>query len=78
MPITNVASDAETLSLTITGEYEVPVERLWQAWRDPRQLERFWGPPTWPVAPRPFARRRSSPSGRLASADWPAQTSVAS
>jgi uncharacterized protein YndB with AHSA1/START domain len=25
------------------------VERLWEAWSDPRQLEKFWGPETWPA-----------------------------
>ena len=24
-------------------------ERIWQLWADPRQLERWWGPPTWPA-----------------------------
>lgn len=61
MPITNVASDAETLSLTITGEYQVSVDRLWQAWRDPRQLEKFWGPPTWPAT---FTRHDMVEGGR--------------
>jgi uncharacterized protein YndB with AHSA1/START domain len=49
MPITSVASDAEALTLTIVGEYPVPLERLWEAWADPRQLERFWGPESWPA-----------------------------
>lgn len=49
MPITSVTSDAEALSLTVIGDYPVPVERLWEAWADPRQLERFWGPETWPA-----------------------------
>ena len=22
---------------------------MWQVWSDPRQLERWWGPPTWPA-----------------------------
>jgi uncharacterized protein YndB with AHSA1/START domain len=49
MPVTSIVSDPATLTLTATGEYPVPVERLWAAWKDPRQLERFWGPPTWPA-----------------------------
>jgi uncharacterized protein YndB with AHSA1/START domain len=49
MPITSVTSDAEALTLTVVGDYPVPLERLWQAWVDPRQLERFWGPETWPA-----------------------------
>lgn len=49
MPIVSVSSDPTALTLTVVGEYPVPVERLWAAWADPRQLERFWGPPTWPA-----------------------------
>jgi uncharacterized protein YndB with AHSA1/START domain len=49
MPITAVTSDAAALTLTVTGDYPVPVERLWQAYADPRQLEKFWGPESWPA-----------------------------
>jgi uncharacterized protein YndB with AHSA1/START domain len=49
MPVTSVSSDPEKLSLTIVGEYPVTVERLWEAHADPRQLERFFGPPGYPV-----------------------------
>jgi uncharacterized protein YndB with AHSA1/START domain len=33
----------------VIGDYPVSVERLWEAYSDPRQLERFWGPETWPA-----------------------------
>ena len=49
MPIQSVTSNAEALTLTVVGEYPVPLERLWEAWADPRQLERFWGPEEWPA-----------------------------
>ena len=49
MPITNVTSDPAALTVTVEGEYGVPVERLWEAYADARQLERFWGPETWPA-----------------------------
>lgn len=49
MPITTVDKDAEALTITVVGDFPVSKERLWQAWADPRQLERFWGPPTWPA-----------------------------
>ncbi len=49
MPITHVSSDPATLTMTVTGEYSVTVERLWDAYADPRQLERFWGPVEWPA-----------------------------
>jgi uncharacterized protein YndB with AHSA1/START domain len=49
MPIQSITSDPSTLTVTSIGEYSVPVERLWEVWTDPRQLERFWGPPQWPA-----------------------------
>ena len=49
MPITSVSSDPATLTLTVVADYPVTVERLWEAYADPRQLERFWGPVEWPA-----------------------------
>ncbi len=49
MPITSVQSDAAARTLTIVADYAVPLERLWEAYADPRQLERFWGPVEWPA-----------------------------
>jgi uncharacterized protein YndB with AHSA1/START domain len=61
MPITTVSSNAEALTLTVVGDYPVPVERLWEAYADPRQLEKFWGPETWPAT---FTRHDMTPGGR--------------
>ena len=61
MPIKSVTSDTDALSLTVVGEYPVPVERLWEAYADPRQLERFWGPETWPAT---FTRHDMTVGGR--------------
>jgi uncharacterized protein YndB with AHSA1/START domain len=49
MPITSVSSDPAALTLTVVADYPVSVERLWEAYADPRQLERFWGPVEWPA-----------------------------
>ena len=49
MPLTEVSSNAKALTLTIIADYPVPVTRLWDAYADPRQLERFWGPEQWPA-----------------------------
>jgi len=49
MPVTSVTSDPEGLTLTLVGDYAVPLARLWDAWVDPRRIERFWGPPGWPA-----------------------------
>jgi uncharacterized protein YndB with AHSA1/START domain len=61
VPIKSIESDPETLTLTAIGEFEVPVERLWNAWSDPRQLERFWGPEPWPAT---FTRHDMKVGGR--------------
>jgi uncharacterized protein YndB with AHSA1/START domain len=49
MTVTDVAKDTERLTMTMTAEYDVTAERAWQLWNDPRQLERWWGPPTYPA-----------------------------
>jgi uncharacterized protein YndB with AHSA1/START domain len=49
VPVTRVDKNPESRTLTIAGEYDAPVERLWQIWGEPRQLERWWGPPTYPA-----------------------------
>jgi len=49
MPITSITSDPEALTLTIVADYPCTLERLWEAYVDPRQLERFWGPEQWPA-----------------------------
>jgi uncharacterized protein YndB with AHSA1/START domain len=49
MPITRVDTDLDACTMTVVAEYDAPVERVWQLYADPRQLERFWGPPTWPA-----------------------------
>jgi uncharacterized protein YndB with AHSA1/START domain len=48
MPVTDISTDAENLTMTLTADFAAPVDRLWRAHTDPRQLERFWGPPGWP------------------------------
>jgi uncharacterized protein YndB with AHSA1/START domain len=49
MPVTDVQQDLDALTLTITAEFAAPVERIWQVYADPRQLEKVWGPPTYPA-----------------------------
>ena len=49
MPVTSVTTEPEALTMTVVGDFPVPVERLWAAFADPRQLERFWGPPGYPA-----------------------------
>jgi len=49
MGVTAVQKDPERATMTVTAEYDVPAERAWQLWSDPRQLERWWGPPAYPA-----------------------------
>jgi uncharacterized protein YndB with AHSA1/START domain len=49
MAVTSIDKNPETLTMTITAQFDAPVTRVWQVWSDPRQLERWWGPPTYPA-----------------------------
>jgi uncharacterized protein YndB with AHSA1/START domain len=49
MPVIESNKDVDALTLTFVAEFDASVERVWQLWEDPRQLERWWGPPTYPA-----------------------------
>ncbi len=49
MTVTDVRRDTTALTMTIESEWDAPVARVWQLWADPRKLERWWGPPTYPA-----------------------------
>ena len=49
MTLKDVTKDPENLTMVVIAEFNAPVERVWQLWADPRQLERWWGPPTYPA-----------------------------
>lgn len=61
MPVTSVEKDLDQLTLTIVADFAAPVSRLWDAYADPRQIERFWGPPSYPAT---FLRHDAAPGGR--------------
>lgn len=60
MPVTHITSDPEKLTMDIVADFAAPPERVWQVFTDPRQLERFWGPPGWPAT---FTRFDFAPGG---------------
>jgi uncharacterized protein YndB with AHSA1/START domain len=78
MPVTNVTTDPEALTMTVEAEFPVPAARLWGAFADPRRLERFWGPPGYPATfgefdlrPGGSARyRMTGPDGEDYHAAW--------
>jgi uncharacterized protein YndB with AHSA1/START domain len=47
--VTAIEKSPETLTMKLTAEFDASPERVWQLWADPRQLERWWGPPTYPA-----------------------------
>ncbi len=63
MPVTSVTRDPAALTMTVIAEFAAPLQRLWDAYSDPRQLEQFWGPPTYPAR---FTRHDMFPGGRSA------------
>jgi uncharacterized protein YndB with AHSA1/START domain len=49
MSVTSIDKDFDSLTLTLVADFEAPAERVWDLWADPRKLERWWGPPTYPA-----------------------------
>lgn len=62
MPVTDVQHDLDKLTLTITADFAAPVQRIWQVYADPRQLEKVWGPPTYPAT---VVDHSLTPGGRV-------------
>ena len=62
MTVTAVRKDPDALTMTLTAEFEASPERVWQLWSDPRQLERWWGPPTYPAT---FTKHDLAPGSRV-------------
>ena len=55
-------NEPELLTLTATVELDAAVEDVWQLWANPRLLERWWGPPTYPAT---FVDHDLTPGGRI-------------
>jgi uncharacterized protein YndB with AHSA1/START domain len=49
MTVIDSTKDADALTLSIVAEFDADADRVWQVWEDPRKLERWWGPPTFPA-----------------------------
>ena len=62
MTVTDVRKDPKALTMTVDAEFDATPERVWQLWADPRQLERWWGPPTYPAT---FTRHDLSIGSRV-------------
>lgn len=62
MTVTAVRKDPQALTMTLEAEFDATPERVWQLWADPRQLERWWGPPTYPAT---FTAHSLAPGSRV-------------
>ncbi|MCC6496093.1 MAG: SRPBCC domain-containing protein [Propionibacteriaceae bacterium] len=60
MAIVTTSKDLDALTMVVVADFKADVERVWQLWADPRQLERWWGPPDWPAT---FTRHDFVPGG---------------
>ncbi|MFC7860902.1 SRPBCC domain-containing protein [Arthrobacter koreensis] len=52
MSVKSIDKDYDTLTITALAEFEAAPERVWELWADPRKLEGWWGPPTYPATVR--------------------------
>jgi uncharacterized protein YndB with AHSA1/START domain len=62
MTVTAVHKDPDALTMTLTAEFDASPERVWELWADPRQLERWWGPPAYPAT---FTAHDLAPGSRV-------------
>lgn len=62
MTVTAIRKDPAARTMTLEAEFDAPASRVWELWADPRQLERWWGPPTYPAT---FTAHDLRPGGRV-------------
>lgn len=49
MTVITVRKDPAACTMILEAEFDASAERVWQLWADPRRLESWWGPPTYPA-----------------------------
>lgn len=49
MAVTEVQTGLDDLTMRVKAEFDAGVDRVWQLYADPRKLEQWWGPPTYPA-----------------------------
>jgi hypothetical protein len=72
MSVTSIDTDYDNLTTTLVADFDAPIDEVWELWADPRKLEQWWGPPTYPatveehdpVSRRDVARRDGHARGR--------------
>jgi uncharacterized protein YndB with AHSA1/START domain len=49
MTVITSIKDENALTMTVVADFDASPDRVWNVWEDPRKLERWWGPPTYPA-----------------------------
>jgi uncharacterized protein YndB with AHSA1/START domain len=49
MSVISVDTDYDNLTITLIADLDAPIDQVWELWSDPRKLERWWGPPSYPA-----------------------------
>jgi uncharacterized protein YndB with AHSA1/START domain len=49
MSVISVDTDYDTLTISLIADFDAPIDQVWELWSDPRKLERWWGPPSYPA-----------------------------
>lgn len=62
MPVTDITTNPDERSIAVTCDFPAPPARIWDFWTDPRQLERWFGPPGYPLTVTDHDLR---PGGRM-------------
>jgi uncharacterized protein YndB with AHSA1/START domain len=62
MSVTSLDTDYDNLTTTLVADFAAPIDEVWELWADPRKLERWWGPPTYPST---FEKHDLSPGGEV-------------
>jgi uncharacterized protein YndB with AHSA1/START domain len=62
VPVTELDINFDSLTMSITTELSASREEVWQLWSNPRLLEKWWGPPTYPAT---FVTLDLVPGGRV-------------
>jgi uncharacterized protein YndB with AHSA1/START domain len=60
--VTSVDTDYDELTITLIADFDAPIQRVWELWSDPRKLERWWGPPSYPAR---FEKHDLTPGGEV-------------
>ncbi len=62
MPLTEIQKDADAFTMKVVTEWDAPIASVWQLWADPRKLEAWWGPPTYPAT---VVEHNFTPGGKV-------------